>query len=273
LNTSDRFVIQPATPDTLPDLVALVPDREDAARRLAALRERLASGQFSPGRSLILRSGRGVEGHAGVPELAQIPVFPHFRPDTPPEAVTALARAILEGAAPGQRLVLTDAFAPLTAAPLEAAGWSLEDRHVIYETDLRARFYQPDPHARAVDASRPDLSELLGHLGRPAWNVAEGWTLFALPDADGSPAALGAVGPGGRPDTAGMDLIGVLPSWRGRGLGTRLHAHLLGWAAERFTRHSGGTEADNHTMRRIFEKHGSQLVATQLYFRAGARPT
>lgn len=93
--------------------------------------------------------------------------------------------------------------------------------------------------------------------------------MIALPGAGGLPVALGAVGPGGRPDTAGLDLIGALPQARGQGLGTRLHAHLLALAAQRSAYHSGGTEAENSAMRRIFEKHGSRLVATQMYFVTG----
>ncbi len=38
------FTVQPSIAETLPDLVALVTDRTDAARRLNILRERLAGG-------------------------------------------------------------------------------------------------------------------------------------------------------------------------------------------------------------------------------------
>lgn len=136
-----------ATPGTLPDLVVLVTDREDAARRLSVLRERLAGGQLGLEQTLILRSERGVEGHGLINGVSKIPVFPHLRSDVPQEAVTALARAIHEQAGPGQQLVLQDNQAPLHAAPLEAAGWTLDSRHVIYETDLRARPYPLDPQA------------------------------------------------------------------------------------------------------------------------------
>ncbi|MFC6663970.1 hypothetical protein ACFP9V_00380 [Deinococcus radiopugnans] len=40
----NTFTVQPATAETLPDLVALIADREDAARRLTFMRERLAGG-------------------------------------------------------------------------------------------------------------------------------------------------------------------------------------------------------------------------------------
>lgn len=51
-------------------------------------------------------------------------------------------------------------------------------------------------------------------------------------------------------------------------LGQRLHAHLLARAAQEFGWHMGRTEADNHAMRRIFERSGSREKARQLYFRA-----
>ncbi|CAM3371638.1 N-acetyltransferase domain-containing protein [Deinococcus saxicola] len=260
------FSVQPATAETLPDLVALITDREDAARRLNFMRERLAGGQLKLEWTLILRSERGVEGHALINAVPQIPVFPHLRADAPEEAMTALAHAILEGAGPGQQLLLDDNLAPLQPAPFEVAGWVLDSRHVIYETDLRAHSYLLDSQAHSVDADRPDIRELLKRLGQPDLELSEDWTLIALPGADGLTSALGAVGPGGRPDIASINLIGVLPQASGQGLGTRLHAHLLALAAQKFAQHAGGTEAENSAMRRIFDKHGSRLAATQMYF-------
>ncbi|GGL73393.1 GNAT family N-acetyltransferase [Deinococcus aerolatus] len=262
----NTFTVQPATAKTLPDLVALIVDREDAARRLTVMRERLAGGQLSLENALILRSERGVEGHALITAVPQIPVFPHLRFDVPQEAVMLLARALLEVAGSEQRVLLDDNLAPLHAAPFEAAGWVLDSRHVMYETSLRARTYPLDPQAQAVEADQPDIRVLLHQLGQPHLELSEGWTLIALPAADGVTAALGAVGPGGRPDTASINMIGVLPEARGQGLGTRLHAHLLALAARQFATHVGGTEAENAVMRRVFDKHGSRLVATQLSF-------
>ncbi|MDV6374576.1 GNAT family N-acetyltransferase [Deinococcus arenicola] len=262
----NTFNVQPATAETLPDLVALIAGREDAAQRLNSMRERLASGQLKLERTLILRSGRGMEGHATIPEIPQIPVFINLRADAPDEAMTILARAICEQAGAGQQLILTDALAPLHAMPVEAAGWVLDSRYVVYETDLHARAYPLDPQAQAVDADCPHVRELLEQLGQSDLKLSEDWTLIALPSADGIPVALGAVGPGGRPDTASLNLIGVLPQARGQGLGTRLHAHLLALAAQKFAHHAGGTEAENFSMRRIFAGHGSRLVATQMYF-------
>ncbi|QFP76594.1 GNAT family N-acetyltransferase [Deinococcus sp. AJ005] len=267
----NTFTVQPATAETLPDLVALIADREDAARRLNFMRERLAVGQFKLENTLILRLGRGVEGHALINAVPQIPVFPNLRADVFEEAVIALGGAILEGAGPGQGLILDDNLAPLQAAPFEAAGWVLDSRHVMYETDLRARTYPLDSQAQTVDADQPEIRELLKRLGQPDLELSVGWILIVLPGADGLTAALGAVGPGGRLDTASINLLGVLPPFRGQGLGTRLHAHLLALAAQQFATHAGGTEAENAAMRRIFDKHGSRLAATQMYFVQGSQ--
>ncbi|GGO28894.1 GNAT family N-acetyltransferase [Deinococcus humi] len=262
----NTFTVQPATAETLSDLVALVTDREDAARRLSILRERLAGGQLLLERTLILRSEWGVEGHVLINAIPRIPIIPHLRADVPEAGVVALAHVIREHAEPEQQLLLTDALAPLDAAPLEAAGWVLDSQHVIYETELRAQSYPLDLHAQTVDPDRSGIRGLLEELGQPDLELSQGWTLIALPGGNGSPVALGAVGPGGRPGSASINLIGVLPQGRGQGMGTRLHAHLMALAAQNFGRHDGGTEADNAAMRRIFDKHGSRQMATQLYF-------
>ena len=68
------------------------------------------------------------------------------------------------------------------------------------------------------------------------------------------------------------DLIGVLPHRRGQGFGGRLHAHMLHLAAQTFGTHVGGTEAGNHAMRRLFDRHGARLVSTQLDFSAAHTP-
>ncbi len=266
----NSFTVRPVTAESLPDLVALITDPADAAKRLNVLRERLAGGQFKPERALILYSDRGVEGDAVINVLPQVPVFPNLRFDAPQEAITLLAHAIREQAGPEQQLVLQDDQAPLQPAPFEAAGWIQGSQFVVYETDLQARTYPLDPQAQTISVNHPDIRRLLDLLkdqGRPELELSEDWTLIALPGTDGLPAALGAVGPDGRPDSGGINMIGVLPQVRGQGLGTRLNAHLLALAAQKFARHGGGTSADNAAMQRIFDKHGSRLIATQMYFK------
>ncbi len=142
-----------------------------------------------------------------------------------------MTHVIREQAELEQQLHLTEPIAPLVIAPFEAAGWVLDSQHVVYETDLHALSYPLDPHAQTVDPDRPDIRGLLEQLGQPDLGLSPSWTLIALPGGDGSPVALGAVGPSGRPGSASINLIGVLPQGRGQGLGTRLHAHLMALAA------------------------------------------
>lgn len=268
----NTYTIQTPTLDTLTDFFALHPDPLDVAQRLPILRDNLAAGRVRLENVLILRSERGIEGTALISATPQVPIFPRFRPDVAPVGMTTLARALHGRAEPERKLLLQDDLAPLDAAPVEAAGWVLDDEQVMYDTDLQARSYPLAPDA--VEGGdelrqRPEVAVLLDTLGHADWEWAEGWTLVALPDTAGQPVALGAFGPSNRPGWANLNMIGVHPGARGQGHGTRLHAHLLARAAESFTMHGGGTEAQNHAMRRIFAKNGSRHVATQMYFRPG----
>lgn len=262
------FTIDCPTPETLADLFALSADSAGAERRLTALRERLEAGTFRLDQGLILRSARGIEGTALLSGPVPVPLIPIFRLDTAEEGLTLLARALRERTAQGRLLLVQNVDAPRVTRALEAAGWALDSEHVIYETDLRARAYGKDPAVTegAEALTRPGFQALLAQLGRENFELPEGWRLALLEDA-GCVVAAGAAGPAQRPGEAGIDLIGVLPEARGQHFGTRLHAHLLALAAEESGRHMGGTDAGNASMRRIFERHGAQLQAVQLYFR------
>lgn len=263
------YTTEPATPATLTDFFALVPDPAEAARRQAALRANLEAGRVRLGDLLILRSPRGVEGTVQVPRVEAVPLFPALRPDVRPEGVTLLMRTLWERAEPQRRLVLQESLAPLDAAPALAAGWVFDEEYLMYTTDLRARPFPRDPQAVIGDAAwlaLPEVQALLAADGNTDYELGEGDRLVALQDA-GELQAFGKVGPSGRPDWAGVHMIGVRPEARGRGLGARLHAHLLALAAEDFAWHGGGTGAENHAMRRVFEKSGSVLTELQVYFR------
>ncbi|GGO40926.1 hypothetical protein [Deinococcus humi] len=118
----NTYSIHTPTLDTLTDIYALDPDREEAGRRLTTLRARIAEGQAAPGQFLILRSERGVEGVASLASPPQVPVFPHFRPDVGLGGITALARAIREHPGPKRKLLLHDSLAPLDAEAVLTAG-------------------------------------------------------------------------------------------------------------------------------------------------------
>ena len=265
----NTYTLEVARPDTLADAVALIPDPAEAEWRLTVIRERVEAGALRPEQFLILRSPRGVEGVCLRSTNPEVPLFPQLREDVPGDALKAF---LSELCAAGRRLLLISTQAPLRAGEAQAAGWVWQETNVVYETaDLRARPYPLDPHVQAVTVQTLSVAEALTALGRADWTPADAWTLYALTHA-GEVVALAALGPSGRGDTAGIDLIGVLPDRRGQGLGGRLHAHLLHVAAQSFGTHVGGTEADNHAMRRLFERHGARLLSTQMDFSAAPIP-
>lgn len=267
----NTYILEHPELGTLADFYALHPDPADVARRLPMLRGNIEAGKVRLENILILRSGRGVEGTVLIPVAPQGPVFPRFRPDVSADAVTVLARAIAEREEPERVLLLQDDQAPLNREAVEAAGWLYDSTEVMYETDLRARSYAPIPEAIEGGEElwqHPGVAALLMTLGRPDEEGREDWTLVALRrEADEDTfVALGAYGPS-RPGYGGADMIGVHPTMRGKGLGTRLHAHLLSRLARDFAIHGGLTSADNRAMRRIFEKNSSRPTVTQMYFR------
>lgn len=269
MNTfTENFEVTPATPDTLADLYALHPDREDAARRLEALRDRIGDGHIQFAQALILRGPRGVEGTLLLAGHPAVPLFPRLRLDAPAPAVTVLLRSARAQVSPERRLILDSTLAPLGAEPARAAGWAHTETHVLYETHLRARTFASDPDGREasaqeVSADDPAVRALLADLGRADWHPDEEEVLIALFGEGGEPLALGTVQAAGWPDAANLDLIGVRPGQRGQGHGTRLHAHLLERAAQRFGRHFGATDAGNLAMRRILARHGARDTAVQ----------
>ena len=264
MNTfTGSFEVTPATPDTLADLYVLHPDREDAARRLEALRGRLATGHVRFDQLLILRGPRGVEGTLLLAGNPAVPLFPRLRPDAPAPAVTALLRSARAQVSPERSLILDSTLAPLGAEPARAAGWAHTATHVLYETDLRARTFAPDPDAGEASTDSPAVRALLAELGRADWQPDGDEVLVALFGEGAEPLALSTVQASGRPDAVTLDLIGVQPGQRGQGHGTRLHAHLLARAAACFGRHVGATDADNLAMRRILARHGARETAVQ----------
>ncbi|MDO4246639.1 MAG: GNAT family protein [Deinococcus sp.] len=262
-------IVKRATLATLPDAFVLHPDPAEVQARLERFLQRVADGKASPDQFVILRSERGVEGVATLAPQSFIPLLIQTRSDTASSARQQFFAALLE-LAPERTLLLDSGHTPPDAAPALAAGWTLDDEQVVYETDLSARRWTLAPNALEGGAElleRPDIRALAAELGQADLELGESWRLVALLDETGNPTALGAVGPSGRPDWASIDLIGVREAKRSQGSGTRLHAHLLARAAQEFGWHVGRTEAENHAMRRVFERNGSREKARQLYFR------
>ncbi|MBZ9752383.1 GNAT family N-acetyltransferase [Deinococcus sp. HMF7604] len=263
------WTIEPARPEALHEVVALLPDPAEAERRLSLLRENVAAGRTHPEQFQLLRSARGLEGVCLLPTPAHIPLLPRLQAGVPRAAAQAFLAHLRRQATPGRQLILDDTLAPLGREAAQAAGWQFQEEAVFYTTDLRARTWPADPQAQRLGPealTRPDVQRLLAALDRADLSLKEGWVLVALSDAAGHLTALGATGSGGRPSTASIDLIGVHPAARGQGLGRRLHAHLLALASHTFTGHMGATWADNHAMIRIFEGHGAVLSQRHLVF-------
>lgn len=261
------FHLERATLATLPDAYALHPDPADAGQRLEQFRQRVAEGKARPEQFLLLRSERGVEAVVSVGEHPAVPLFPRARADTPSTGLTELFTHLHE-VAPERTLLLDSSLIAPDAAPALAAGWVVDDEQVVYETDLTSRLWELVPDAVEGGAElleRPEIRALATELGQADLELDEGWRLVALQGENGEPVALGAVGPSNRQGWANINLIDVHEAARGGGLGTRLHAHLLARAAEKFTHHVGRTEASNHAMRRIFERNGSVLKSQQVY--------
>lgn len=159
------------------------------------------------------------------------------------------------------------------AAPALAAGWRDDGVTILFETDLTQKRW---PLAEAAIeggealVQRPDVQKALAQLGRPAdWSLEDDFRLVVLPDEAGYAAALAAIGSVNGPNNrvyAAIDMIGVLPSQRSKGLGTRLHAHALARLATQFERHHGSTDEENVAMRRVFAKNDAVEVGRQWYF-------
>jgi RimJ/RimL family protein N-acetyltransferase len=111
-----------------------------------------------------------------------------------------------------------------------------------------------------------EYKELLEHAGdrldRGLWRVAL---------LDGVP--VGMVLPlsfGGDPERGTLSYVGVLPEFRGEGLGGRLHlAGLALLAGAGVQRYVGSTDVRNEPMARVFARNGCATTRTRLHFRAG----
>ncbi|WP_309572097.1 GNAT family N-acetyltransferase [Deinococcus sp.] len=267
----NSFTILPAMLNTLPDLYALHADPAEAAHLLDIYWGRVERGAADLSHTLILYTERGVEGTVTFGPAPHPYVFPHLRANTPAHASTAFLLALRHklAATPERQMVLDTSRADVPVEPVLEAGWALDDTRLIYETDLTVCAFSNDPKLRPVEREQPDVQAVLAELGRSDLTLREGWALHGL-YADDELLALGAFGSSGRPGTvreAGIDMIGVRPAYRGQTLGQRLHSYLLATASASYERHMGGTSADNHAMRRVFEHSGSVHTGTQFYFK------
>lgn len=264
----NTFSLETLTADTLSDAYALHTDPAEVPKLLEGARTRMDAGQLRAEQFTVLRSGRGVEATLLVPANARVPLVPRYRADTSPDILTDFFRQLRQ-VAPGRTLLLDDSLVTLRPDEALAAGWMLDSTNVVYKTDLSTVTAGPDPAVQPLaDGHDQEVKALLDALDRADLDVDEEDMLLGLRDGAGQLVGLGLVAASNRPGWANLDLIGVQPELRGRGYGQRLHAQMLRHAALSFTVHGGQTDAENHAMRRIYERNGSRHTGTQLYFQA-----
>jgi ribosomal protein S18 acetylase RimI-like enzyme len=119
-----------------------------------------------------------------------------------------------------------------------------------------------DDDERDTDQEWRDLLTHAGDgLDPTLWRIA-------LVDGEVAGVVLPTTWPDGKGDGT-ISNIGLLPSYRGRGLGRGLHAaglHLLANAGA--TRYRGSTDVRNAPMMRIFEQNECPVTGTQLFLAA-----
>ncbi|WP_407540303.1 GNAT family N-acetyltransferase [Deinococcus radiomollis] len=286
-STFGPYTFDHAMPDTLADHMHFQHTLQHT-QNPDDIRARLADGRTSYQHLCQMHSARGLEATWANGAGAGRIVVPHIRDGLEGSGLDALARHLAATAA-DKRLILDGERAPMQDAPWLAAGWVLDVHSAGASIDLSARTWPTDPrvHERpASDLLAPDLLELyaelvtvgkIGDTGETDPAVAfendlqdEEKRLFVLTE---SGAVLGAAlltpAPPGR--GRGIHMLGVRPSCRGQGLGLALHAHLLAVAAQTHSKHGsrqgGGTNWDNHPMRRIFERNGAVLTEQKQFIR------
>jgi RimJ/RimL family protein N-acetyltransferase len=128
------------------------------------------------------------------------------------------------------------------------------------------RVSEGDPFEEEPRDYKREYRELLEHAGkrldRTLWRVAL---------LDGVP--VGLILPlsfGGDPERGTLSYVGVLPEFRGQGIGGRLHlAGLALLASAGVQRYVGSTDVRNEAMARVFARNGCATTRTRLHFRAG----
>lgn len=198
---------------------------------------------------------------------------------------TMLPDVLKKNDAEDKILILDSNLSAIDAKAFIAAGWHLQGHHKLYETDLRAKEWQLEPSVSqqpasvllsdAMQAFYDALLQTDATIGDtdshdPTDAFAddmknESMQLFIMQEDDSIIAA--ATLSEMRPEYVTIHLLGVIPSRRGQGIGTRLHAHLLAVAkTQGASYHVGGTAADNHAMHAIYQHNGAKLTAEHYQF-------
>jgi RimJ/RimL family protein N-acetyltransferase len=132
---------------------------------------------------------------------------------------------------------------------------------------IMARAAVGDPFEDVTQSNpREDFNELVAYAGKAFDPVR--WRVAYLDDEP-----VGVVLPQPYPKSpleGTLFYVAVLPSFRGRGYGTGLHAAGLAFLAEQgLTRYVGSTDVRNTAMMRAFERNGCKVTGTQFFFSLG----
>jgi GNAT superfamily N-acetyltransferase len=165
---------------------------------------------------------------------------------------------------------------------LELAGYQQTEHRIRYRLDLAGRspeeFAGPSPiewknleqidlrHAAHImgqvaegdpghDPGEDPLLVLNGYLEDPVLN--RGPERVQVGYIDGSPVAFLCTQVNPKSGWGRITYLGVLPDWRGRGLGRDVHRHGIASLIRQGCRlYEGGTEIENRGMQKIFEANG-----------------
>ena len=265
------------TADTLTDFlsISMSPDM------LASVRWHIDSGELKHDQMYIF----GCEGQteAAFTVTPAPVVVPRIKSDITEPHLSQFAQMLGEILKDEGKIVIIDNnLAEVNIAAFTEAGWNLQGHDKLYETDLTRGEWKLDSEVVKLGANELLSSKMLnfyekiletddtiGDTGSrdPAEAFEDDATdediqLFVLKNHQAIVAAatLFPMGSG----RMGIQILGVLPSARGQGAGSRLHAHLLATAKQKGAeRHVGGTSVDNVAMHAIYAKNGATLLSEQ----------
>ncbi len=195
-------------------------------------------------------------------------------------AFATLVRELLEGT--GKIVIVDSVSAPVGVDAFIEAGWTVTSHDKLYRTDLMRGSWDLDAVAEELGAGAllsPELRAFYNEILKTDTQIGDTGTdnpdesfgeavfddtvrLFVI-RREGRVLAAATLFSVAK-DEAGVHLLGVVPAQRNKGIGRRLHAHVLAVAKSGARFHVGGTRADNTAMHRIYMKNGAVLVSEQV---------
>lgn len=227
-------------------------------------------------------------GHESGPEaaftLSEAPiVVPRINAAVSDTHLRRFASMLSDSLAGSTKIVIIDKhLADVSTAAFTEAGWSVKSHDKIYQTDLTTGQWKLDAHVlelASADLLSPAMLDFYGKILTTDRYIGDSGSddpieafedtvsdndvrLFIFKDQAHIIAAA-TLFPTAQ-EEVGIHLLGVVPSERGKGIGGRLHAHVLAVSKTKARLHVGGTSADNTAMHKIFLRNGSLMVSEQI---------